>query len=85
MSDFQFKTYRCEWVAEVYSVDQYGQRQRESPFYEKAWPTRDEAVVDLMFVTVPDPHVADRRRYPKAPHSYYECGVRYREVNVDVQ
>jgi hypothetical protein len=80
---FVHKTYRCEWVAEVYQVDQYDRRQPGADyplFYEKAWPTREQALADLEAVTAPDPHVPDRRRFPNAPHDYYSCGVRYREV-----
>lgn len=79
--DFKRKTYRCEWVTEVYVVDQYEQRQIGEPaWYEKAWPTYDEAHQDLTQITVWDEHIKGRRRYPGAKHSYYHCDVRYREV-----
>jgi hypothetical protein len=79
---FATKTYRCEWVAKVYPVDQYGQATKEPPFYDKAWPTREKALADLNNVTEPHPHIASRRAYPSAPHSYYDTGVSYREVEI---
>jgi len=80
---FLYKTYRCEWLAEVYVVDQYEQRQSLAEvFYASAHPTRELAAQELLDVTVPDPHVPDRRIYLSAPHGYYRTGVRYREVEV---
>lgn len=80
---FAKKTYRCEWVAEVFQVDQYDKRmsaREHPPFYEKAWPTWEQAIDDLEAVTIPHPHSLTRRRYLGASHDYYSCGVRYREV-----
>lgn len=82
MSGFATKTYRCEWVAEVYPVDQYDKRQNEAPFYEAAFPTRREALDDLMAVTTHHPNSPHRRVYRDAPHGYYSTGVRYREVEI---
>lgn len=79
---FEYKTYRCEWVAEVYPVDQYDKRQNEPPFYSQAFGTREDAERDLMAATKPHPHSTSRRVYPDAPHDYYSTGVRYREVEV---
>lgn len=84
MTKFQFKTYRCEWVAEVYEVDQYDRRLPKlvggKQFYEKPWPTCEEALADLEAVTQPHPNSTSRRVFPGAPHQYYSTGVRYREV-----
>lgn len=82
MSGFATKTYRCEWVAEVYPVDQYDKRQNEPPFYEAPFPTREEAEADLLAVTIPHPIMKSRRIYRDAPHGYYSTGVRYREVEI---
>lgn len=82
MSEFQTKTYRCEWVAEVFPVDQYDKRQNEEPFYEAAFPTRREALDDLLSVTTHHPNSPHRRIYRDAPHGYYSTGVRYREVEI---
>lgn len=85
MSDgFQYKTYRCEWVAEVYEVDQYGMRAKDAEvWYESAWPTRDEALSALDRRLEPEPENPNRRgRYPEAKHGYYNADVRYREVLV---
>ncbi len=79
---FETKTYRCEWVAEVYPVDQYDRRQNEPAFYESAFPTREEAMEDLMCVTTEHPNSSSRRIYSNAPHDYYSTGVRYREVEI---
>lgn len=78
--EFQYKTYRCEWVAEVYPVDQYDRRLKEPPIYEKEFPTHSEAYEHLMDVTEKHPYVTGRRVYKTAPHEYYYTGVRYREV-----
>jgi hypothetical protein len=80
--DFQHKTYRCEWVAEVFPVDQYDARQHEPVFFEAAFPAREKAQEELERVTTPHPSSSSRRVYPNAPHGYYSCGVRYREVEV---
>ncbi len=82
MSGFATKTYRCEWVAEVYPVDQYDKRQNETAFYEAAFPTREEAEADLMSITTHHPNSTSRRVYRDAPHGYYSTGVRYREVEI---
>jgi hypothetical protein len=80
---FTTKTYRCEWVAEVFPVDQYDRRQKdELPFYEAAFPTREEAEADLMSITTHHPNSTSRRVYRDAPHGYYSTGVRYREVEM---
>lgn len=80
--EFQFKTYRCEWVAEVYEVDQYGMRARDAEvWYETVWPTREEALTALNSVLEPEPQNPNRPgRYPAARHGYYSAGVSYREV-----
>ena len=80
MSSFYYKLVRCEWVALIYVVDQYEKEQREPPLYEKSFSTHKEAKENLDSVTVPDKFVPDRRRYPGAPHEYYQCTVRYRET-----
>jgi len=80
---FSLKTYRCEWVAEVYGVDQYGARNTYPVYYERAWPTKEAADADLETVSRPHSHVAGRRVSDIPGHSYHECGVRYREVLVD--
>ena len=82
MVDFQFKTYRCEWVSEVFPVDQYDRRTKEPELYIKAFPTYEEAYDDLMFVTKPHPYVSGRRVYEAAPHDFYSTTVRYREMPV---
>lgn len=85
MGEFKHKTYRCEWVAEVFEVDQYDRRLQlagQKSFYEAAFPTREEAQADLERVTTPHPVSTSRRVFPGAPHGYYSCGVRYREVEV---
>lgn len=80
--NFATKTYRCEWVSYVRPVDQYGQPTQEPPFYEKPWPTHQQAKADLEAITDPHPHIATRRIYRPAPHSYYDTGVDYREVEI---
>lgn len=82
MGTFATKTYRCEWVAEIYPVDQYDKRQNEPPFYEKAFPTRKEAFADLMAMTTHQPISPHRRIYWDARHGYYSTGVRYREIEI---
>ncbi|MCS4088788.1 hypothetical protein [Rhizobium sp. BK176] len=79
---FATKTYRCEWVAKVYPVDQYGQATKEPPYYEKPWPTHQQAKADLEAVTEPHPHIDTRRIYRPAPQGYYDTGVYYREVEI---
>ncbi|TDW20456.1 hypothetical protein EV128_12586 [Rhizobium azibense] len=46
MTDFTFKTYRVEWVAETGYVDQYGKWQNQTD-YQQPWPTRELALEDL--------------------------------------
>ena len=75
---FSHKLYRCEWVAYIDEVDQYGQSHR--PYWEDAHPTREAALASLERVSKPHEYVSGRRVPRKAPHSYMECGVRYREV-----
>lgn len=83
MDDFKYKTYRCEWVAEVYEVDQYNQRQKNSTiFYQSIHPTQQLADQALDDVTEPCKYVEGRRLYPSAPHSYYSCSVSYRQILV---
>ncbi|MCZ7860613.1 hypothetical protein O9X98_04270 [Agrobacterium salinitolerans] len=77
---FATRTYRCEWVAKVFPVDQYGQASKEPPFHEKACPTRELALTHLNGVTEPHPRNDKRRVYRDAPHGYYDIGVFYREV-----
>lgn len=80
LDGFQHKLYRCEWVTEVYTVDEHGFRPiNHEVWYEQAWPTREEAVRDLERITVLGTN-PNHRTYPAATHSYYDCGVRYREV-----
>jgi hypothetical protein len=80
---FATKTYRCEWVARVYPVDQYWQATKEPPYYEQAWPTHQQALTDLNSVTEPDPHIASRRIYRRTPtQGLYDTGVSYREVEI---
>ena len=84
MSEFQFKTYRCEWVTEVYPVDQYDRRTKEPPFYEKTFATFEEAREHFDEVTEVRQGSSPLRRFwkEKAPHDYYGVGVRYREVEI---
>ncbi len=82
MGKHRHKTYLCEWVAEVFQVDQYDRRINEPPFYEKSFHERKDALEDLINVTKPHPHIASARVYPSAPHGYYSTGVRYREVPI---
>lgn len=77
---FTRKTYRCEWVAEVYEVDQYGFRQGET-WYLREFPTREQALAHLERILVqPSSNVNRPGNWPDAKHGYYDCGVRYREV-----
>lgn len=83
MGIFQTKTYRCEWLAEVFSIDQYGKRDmEEKEFLQEVFPTHQEALDYLMNVTEEHPYSSSLRVYKPAPHSYYSTGVRYREVEV---
>jgi hypothetical protein len=83
--DWEYKTYRIEWIAEVYQVDQYGVRVKTPPIYEKAWPTFQEAKADIEAITEPHPYVQDRRVYPLAPHQYHEAGVSLRQAFVSTE
>jgi hypothetical protein len=46
MTDFVFKTYRCEWQVVITPVDQYNQIDGPRKVLS-AWPTREEAYADL--------------------------------------
>lgn len=62
MSEYTFKTYRVEWAAEVYTVDQYGNEFSPSEIlYYKGFPTRDEAVEHLEEISYPHKYVQGRR------------------------
>lgn len=77
-----YRTYRCEWVTEVYGVDQYDQRTRDCiTYYEQAWPTKAEADADLERVSKPHPYPSVTRRISDlVNHAYCDAAVRYREV-----
>lgn len=76
--EFEYKTYRCEWIAEVFTVDQYGQRSRFSEvWWNEVCPTKEKATQALHSVTKEG---YPRRIYPGAEHTYYDSGVFYREV-----
>lgn len=78
MSEFLFKTYRCEWVTKIVWVDQYDRPQKdEPPLYECAWPTQEEAAADLARVATLQPN----GRW--IGENAYQFGkVVYREVEV---
>jgi len=77
---FKYKLVRCAWVTRVYTVDEYGLEPITSEvWYYKEWPTREEAVADLERITVKGDN-PNHRTYPEAKHSYYSCGVSYRDV-----
>ncbi len=79
MTDFEYKRYRCEWVARVFTVDQYGKSSSSSEvWWESVWPTREEALQALHSVTL-EGH--PRRVFPNAKHDYYGSEVFYREVH----
>ncbi len=81
-TDFAYKTYRCEWVAKIIFVDQYGQEDRASPpAYERAWPTREEAEADMKRNTREHEHV--KGRWVRGP--YEEGRVAYREVEAPLE
>lgn len=75
---FVYKTYRCVWSTECYTVDQYGMRDAQKPYYVRDCPTREEALNHLggvaHYVDPPGRWVPD-----EAPHSYVEAGVIYHE------
>lgn len=76
---FAHKTYRCEWLARVAMVDQYGRSvPREEPEYEQAWPTRELAQADMERVTTAHPVLG------RVGKTVYSIGaVAYREVPVE--
>lgn len=79
---FKHKTYRCEWVAKIVVVDQYGREDRSTPPpYEQAWPTREEAEADMRRVTREHEHV--KGRWVRGP--YEEGQVSYREVEAPIE
>lgn len=85
MTEFQYKTYRCEWIAEVFPVDQYDRRTKEPSFYEMAFPTFEEAREHFDEITETRAGSSPLRRFwkGKAPHPYYSVTVRYRETPVE--
>ncbi len=83
MSEYKYKTYRCEFLTEIYEVDPYGYRGPNSTLlYEAIFPTVEDAQAHLHSITVESSSVNRYRDWPQAPHSYYNLGVRYREVAV---
>lgn len=80
MTDFVFKTYRCEWQIVIRQVDQYGCPIRGSDTILAKWPTADEAYADLPNHGCEHEYVKGRW-IPSSPISAYEyLEVIYKEV-----
>ncbi len=81
--DWQFKKYRCEWVVEVFEVDQYDRRiENIKPVYQLPHPTKELAVEDLERISTPHKYVQGRRVCSLVSHPYHDVAIRYRETEV---
>lgn len=69
-----YKTYRVEWVAQTGHVDQYGREFK--PDYERAFPTRDEALEHMKTLATYD----ERLMRWVTGKSYHQGEVSYREA-----
>lgn len=79
MSEFKFKTYRCEWQVQFHNVDQYGQTQN---IYERfSFPTQEEAYEYRSTVATKNPYNSIWKPN-NAKHDYCEAIVSYNEVEV---
>ena len=80
MTDFQYKTLRCEWQIRFVDVDQYGVE--EGTYKRIPFPTREEALAHLPEVAEESPYVKGRW-HPKGYDSTYSIAkVSYHEVEV---
>lgn len=81
MSEFKFKTYRCEWLVKYIGIDQYGE---EIYCYKThAFTSYDEAKANLPLLAVEHEFVKSRW-IPKddLKTEYKQAVIGYREVEV---
>jgi hypothetical protein len=82
MTEFKFKTFRCEWQIVIQQVnDDWSPRGFERTILAK-WPTAEEAYADLPNHANESLHIKGRWLPKSAMHSYEVVEVQYREVEV---
>ncbi len=80
MTEFIYKTYRCEWQVVIQQVDQYGCPINGSDTILAKWPTVDEAYADLPNHGWEHKFVKGRWVPANAISVYESLEVRYKEV-----
>ena len=80
MTDFKYKTYRCEWQIVNQPVGQYGEDTGVATILAM-WPTYEEALADRPYHGYEHRYVKDRW-IPNGAGDYEMLEIRYREVEV---
>lgn len=82
MSEFVYKTYRCEWQVISQPVGQY-MESRGEPTVLSVWPDRESAVADRPNWAVESKYIKDRWLPKFDDDGYTLIGIDYRQVLVE--
>ena len=82
MTDFKYKTYRCEWQIVNQPVGQYGEDAGVA-LVLAIWPTYEEALADRPYHGYEHQYVKDRW-VPNGAGGYENLEIRYKEVEITV-
>jgi len=81
MTDFKYKTVRCEWQIVIQDVDQYGKSTRDRRLLV-SHPCYEEAKADMWRYGYEHEFVKDRWIPYDANHSFQMLEIQYQEVEV---
>jgi hypothetical protein len=82
MTEFKFKTFRCEWQVVIQQVNDDWSPRRDGITILAKWPTMDEAYCDLPNHAVESAYLKGKWFPKSAMHAYEVVEVQYREVEV---
>lgn len=81
MTEFKYKTFRCEWQVVNQPVGQYGENDGAATVL-RAWPTYEEALADRPNHGYEHKFVKDRWIPNEAADEYQILEILYREIMV---